>query len=174
LRRDPLGRLIDAVRNGEFDVAFVDSSATKQADLECHLFRSNEFAVYVTPGHPLAERDSIRLEELGSEPFIAIEQKSSMYIPFAQAAKANNVTRPFVEFVRERFDAGIEKDDRPVSEGINGFRHVGISVKNMDVSLAFYVQLLGLTMTSDRVSLDGGRFVGAGDTAVRICLLEIP
>ena len=61
-----------------------------------------------------------------------------------------------------------------MSEGITGFRHAGISVKNMDASLAFYVRLLGLTVLSDRVSPDGGRFVGAGDTAVRICLLAIP
>ena len=61
-----------------------------------------------------------------------------------------------------------------MSEGITGFRHAGISVQNMDASLAFYVRLLGLTMISDRVSPDGGRFVGAADAAVRICLLEIP
>lgn len=60
------------------------------------------------------------------------------------------------------------------SDGISGFRHTGISVRSMNASLAFYVRLLGLTVISDRVSPDGGRFVGAGDTPVRICLLAIP
>ncbi len=59
-------------------------------------------------------------------------------------------------------------------DGVTGYRHAGISVKNMEASLAFYVRLLGLTVISDRVSPDGGRFAGAGDTPVRICLLAIP
>lgn len=58
--------------------------------------------------------------------------------------------------------------------GIAGYRHAGVNVKNMDVALAFYQGLLGLELISDRVSEDGGRFIGAGDTPVRICLLGIP
>lgn len=57
---------------------------------------------------------------------------------------------------------------------IVGFRHAGINVKNMDVALAFYERLLGLELVSDRVSEDGGRFVGAGASPVRICVLRVP
>ena len=93
LRREPLARLVDSVRSGEFDVAFVDLPATaKLPDLECHPFREDEFVVYVTPGHHFSERTEIRLEDLGSEPFIAFEQESSMYGLFTQAAKAAGFT----------------------------------------------------------------------------------
>jgi catechol 2,3-dioxygenase-like lactoylglutathione lyase family enzyme len=61
-----------------------------------------------------------------------------------------------------------------MKNGIVGYRHAGVNVKDMDVSLAFYNGVLGLELISDRVSHDGGRFVGAGDTAVRICILGIP
>ena len=57
---------------------------------------------------------------------------------------------------------------------ISGFRHAGITVKDMDASLAFYVELLGLTVLSDRTSAEGGRAAGAVDASVRICLLGIP
>jgi lactoylglutathione lyase len=61
-----------------------------------------------------------------------------------------------------------------MKNGIVGFRHAGVNVKDMDVARAFYEQVLGLELISDRVSDDGGRFVGAGDTAVRICVLRVP
>ena len=61
-----------------------------------------------------------------------------------------------------------------MKNGIVGFRHAGVNVKNMEVALAFYGQLLGLELISDRISDDGGRFVGAGETPVRICVLRVP
>jgi lactoylglutathione lyase len=57
---------------------------------------------------------------------------------------------------------------------IAGFRHTGITVENMDAALAFYQGLLGLRLMMDRVSDDGGKFVGVRGASIRICVLEVP
>jgi catechol 2,3-dioxygenase-like lactoylglutathione lyase family enzyme len=57
---------------------------------------------------------------------------------------------------------------------IAGFRHTGITVKDMERALAFYGGLLGLTLSSDRISPDGGQFVGAPGASIRICVLDAP
>lgn len=57
---------------------------------------------------------------------------------------------------------------------IVGFRHAGITVEDMERSLAFYCGLLGLRATSDRISPDGGASVGAPGASIRICMLEVP
>jgi lactoylglutathione lyase len=57
---------------------------------------------------------------------------------------------------------------------VTGFRHAGVTVRDMNVSLAFYVEFLGLKLISDRRSSDGGRFIGFPEASARICLLEIP
>jgi len=57
---------------------------------------------------------------------------------------------------------------------IRGFRHTGITVRDMEKALVFYQGLLGLAVVSDRVVSDGGLFVGVDDVVTRICLLEIP
>jgi catechol 2,3-dioxygenase-like lactoylglutathione lyase family enzyme len=57
---------------------------------------------------------------------------------------------------------------------ISGFRHTGITVKDMDRALAFYCGVLGLVLGSDRLSPDGGQFVGAPGASIRICVLDAP
>ena len=56
---------------------------------------------------------------------------------------------------------------------ITGFRHAGISVADMEASLAFYRGVLGLVLVSDRVSPQGGRVAGV-EAEIRICVLEVP
>jgi catechol 2,3-dioxygenase-like lactoylglutathione lyase family enzyme len=57
---------------------------------------------------------------------------------------------------------------------IGGFRHTGIAVRDMDASLAFYRDVLGLTLVSDRVSAVAGEAVGAPGASARICVLAVP
>ena len=56
---------------------------------------------------------------------------------------------------------------------IIGFRHAGISVADMETSLAFYQGMLGLQLLSDRISPQGGRLAGV-EAEIRICVLEVP
>ena len=57
---------------------------------------------------------------------------------------------------------------------IGGFRHAGISVRDMDASLAFYRDILGLTVVSDRHSPVAGDAVGMPGCGARICVLAVP
>jgi catechol 2,3-dioxygenase-like lactoylglutathione lyase family enzyme len=68
----------------------------------------------------------------------------------------------------------MHRTDPRTHRPIGGFRHTGITVKDMDAALTFYHGLLGLDVVSDRMSKDGGKFVGAADASIRICLLALP
>ena len=57
---------------------------------------------------------------------------------------------------------------------IGGFRHAGIAVGDMEASLGFYRDVLGLRVLSDRVSARAGDAVGAPGCAARICVLAVP
>jgi catechol 2,3-dioxygenase-like lactoylglutathione lyase family enzyme len=65
------------------------------------------------------------------------------------------------------------------ASAVDGFFHVGVSVADMDGSLAFYRDVLGLEVVSDTVrtgaELDGVRkLVGVDPERVRITLLSVP
>jgi LysR family hydrogen peroxide-inducible transcriptional activator len=88
LRREPVGRLVEAVRSGQLDVAFIESGSSPQlGDLECHPIYLDEIVVFVPPYHSLATRTAIELPDLGTEPFIGYDPESSIYAPFAKACK---------------------------------------------------------------------------------------
>ena len=57
---------------------------------------------------------------------------------------------------------------------IGGFRHAGIAVGDMEASLGFYRDVLGLRVVSDRVSARAGDAVGAPGCGARICVLAVP
>lgn len=57
---------------------------------------------------------------------------------------------------------------------IGGFRHTGLAVRDMEASLAFYRDLLGMSVVSDRVSAVAGDSAGAPGCSARICVLAIP
>jgi catechol 2,3-dioxygenase-like lactoylglutathione lyase family enzyme len=56
---------------------------------------------------------------------------------------------------------------------IGGFRHAGIAVRDMETSLAFYRDVLGLPVVSDRISAVAGDAAGAPGCAARICVLAV-
>jgi DNA-binding transcriptional LysR family regulator len=90
LRREPSGKLIDYVRSGEHDVAFTDvPKSARLAGLVSHSFDVDEIVLAVPPTHELASRASVRLAELGNQPFVAHEIDSSIFESFNQEAKAS-------------------------------------------------------------------------------------
>lgn len=62
------------VRTGAVDIGFVNPSAVKGMDTE--IIKSGEFKAVFSSEHPLAKRNSVRLEELTDEPFLLLEEGS--------------------------------------------------------------------------------------------------
>jgi lactoylglutathione lyase len=60
--------------------------------------------------------------------------------------------------------------------GVAGFIHAGITVSDMERSLVFYRDLLGLSVVTDRVVPDDyvKQIVGMNPHAIRIAVLSIP
>ncbi len=59
------------IRNGAVDFGFVNPQAVK--GLETMVIKSGEFRAVVPPGHPLAVKEAVTLEDLAGEPFLLLE-----------------------------------------------------------------------------------------------------
>src|SRR5690606_29710355 len=59
---------------------------------------------------------------------------------------------------------------------ITGFWHAGLTVSSMERSLAFYRDLLGLEIVSDRTVREAGVLAVTGTAvgAIRVCMLRVP
>ena len=63
-------RLIDEVRTGRLDVAFVAGSTSAPADVSFHRLASEPMTLICTPEHPLNHGQELAWDNLGREPFI--------------------------------------------------------------------------------------------------------
>lgn len=70
LRQGSYSFLIDAVKNGELDLAFLGPVPKKESDLEAHILFAESISALVPIHHPLAERTSIALQELQNDNFV--------------------------------------------------------------------------------------------------------
>ena len=70
LRQQSSRELMEAVRVGVVDVAFVRSRPYDVEGLECCRCAEESFCIGVPPGHRLARAESVRLEELADEEFV--------------------------------------------------------------------------------------------------------
>lgn len=78
LHRHNLGTLTEKVNDGELDVIFtLESGLEKMSNLTWRPLFENHLQLVVSDQHPLAQRTSIRLEELTTEPFLALKRNES-------------------------------------------------------------------------------------------------
>lgn len=74
LRQGILTTLIKSVVNGEIDLAFVAPVPTDHDQVNGHILFTEEMMAVVPASHPLAEYDSIRLDQLHKEPFVMFRE----------------------------------------------------------------------------------------------------
>lgn len=76
LVEDKTVRLLPKLASGALDLAFVRPPAAKRPDIE-YEFLTNELAVVALPAdHPLATRDSVRVQDLEGQPLIVPSPRS--------------------------------------------------------------------------------------------------
>lgn len=91
LRREQMSKLIDGVRLGTLDLAFIDiAQPVVHSDLMCVAIDSSEIAVALPTTHPLATRSRLRLEELRDDSFVGYEEEASLHEILMLTAHAAN------------------------------------------------------------------------------------
>ncbi len=70
MRQGSYARLIDNVKSGTINIAFLGPVPTNDPDIEPHILFMENLSALVPSNHPLAERDSIYLSDLQNEQFV--------------------------------------------------------------------------------------------------------
>ena len=72
LHQGDYSSICDWVRTGAIDFGFVNPKAVK--GLETHIIKSGEFLAVFPVGHPLAEKETVSLQDLADEPYLLLEE----------------------------------------------------------------------------------------------------
>lgn len=70
LRQGSYAFLIDAVKNGEIDLAFLGPVPTKDPDLKARILFTESISALLPINHPLSERKSLSLSDLRNDSFV--------------------------------------------------------------------------------------------------------
>lgn len=70
LRQGSYSYLMDAVKNGEINLAFIGPIPKKAADIQADILFTESFSALVPVDHPLSGRKSLTLNELQDDPFV--------------------------------------------------------------------------------------------------------
>ncbi|MEW9668493.1 LysR family transcriptional regulator [Ammoniphilus sp. 3BR4] len=70
LRQGSYSYLMDAVKNGEINLAFIGPVPKKAPDIEADILFTESFSALVPADHPLSDRKSLSLIELQDDPFV--------------------------------------------------------------------------------------------------------
>lgn len=95
--------LIRDVTEREIDLAFISPLPERHDRVTGELLLTEELHAILPPGHPLADRSEIRLEELAGDPFVLFSEAYSLRsIVLAACERAG--FRPHIEFEGEETD----------------------------------------------------------------------
>lgn len=79
LRQGTYAFLIDAVRSGEIDLAFLGPVPTKEPDINAKILFTENLSALVPIHHPLANQKSIVLGDLRNDPFVLFPKDYILY-----------------------------------------------------------------------------------------------
>lgn len=83
--------LLGALQANEVDLT-ITGQPPQDADVVARRFMDNPLVVIAPPGHPLAERQSVGLEDLTAQPLVIREQGSGTRAALERLLEANNLT----------------------------------------------------------------------------------
>ncbi|WP_037607232.1 LysR family transcriptional regulator [Streptacidiphilus rugosus] len=95
LVEDASDRLVERVRAGELDLALTGLVGALPAGLGGHALVDERLIAAVPPGHPLAERDGVTLDELCGYPLVCMPQGTGIRAALDEACAARGL-RPLV------------------------------------------------------------------------------
>ncbi len=95
LVEDNSDRLVERVRGGALDLAFVGTTDPAPQGLESLTILSDRLIAAVPPGHPLADRMSTDMRELAAYPVVCMPEGTGLRAAFDQACAVAAV-RPYI------------------------------------------------------------------------------
>lgn len=108
----PLGKVIQEVQNGTSDIGIIFLSEMTEASLRRHFSSKNlEFHemkrirphVFLNKNHPLAQKNTISLEDLPAYPYVVFTKKDESSLQFSEEANLQqNITFPRIIYINDR------------------------------------------------------------------------
>ena len=95
LIEDNSDRLIERVRGGELDLAFVGTIEAQPQNLDSLVIINDRLIAAVPPGHALAQRTSVEMRDLAAYPIVCMPEGTGLRAAFDQAC-VNIGVRPYV------------------------------------------------------------------------------
>ena len=95
LVEDNSDRLVERVRGGELDLAFVGTTDTQPQGLDSLVIITDRLIAAVAPEHPLAQRAKIEMRDLAAYPIVCMPQGTGLRAAFDRACANENV-RPYI------------------------------------------------------------------------------
>ncbi|WP_055490387.1 LysR family transcriptional regulator [Streptomyces sp. TP-A0356] len=87
-----------ALRQGTFDIGFLMEAETRQQGLEIAVLAEEPLVLVGAPGHPLAQRDELSLDDLRTASILATEAGCSYRDLFEEELRGGVETVSFLEF----------------------------------------------------------------------------
>ncbi|MFI8299059.1 LysR family transcriptional regulator [Streptomyces nigra] len=104
LLEDSSDRLTEGVRDGTLDTALIGAAATAPEGLDALTVISERLVVAVPPGHPLARRRKVVLDDLTGHPIVCMPPGTGLRAVFDQACAARGL-RPTIALEAGAADA---------------------------------------------------------------------
>ncbi|MFG1948792.1 LysR family transcriptional regulator [Nonomuraea sp. NPDC048826] len=109
--------LVESVRAGTIDLALVGTGSAEHDGLDLMTIISESLVAAVPPGHPLADRPRVTLDELTSYPIICMPQGTGLRAVFDQGCQAAD-RYPVIAFQAGAADAIADLAARGLGVGI--------------------------------------------------------
>jgi LysR family transcriptional activator of glutamate synthase operon len=103
LRQGTVSHLIDDLLKGEIDLALVSPVPTDHPEVEGHILFTEEMMAILPPNHPLAGNATLRLEQLGNDPFILFRRGYTLRTIVVEACERAGF-KPKIAFEGEETD----------------------------------------------------------------------
>jgi DNA-binding transcriptional LysR family regulator len=95
LIEDNSDRLVERVRSGALDLAFVGTTDAHPQGVDSLVIISDRLVAMVPDGHPLARRTTIEMQDLAAYPIVCMPEGTGLRAAFDQACASEGV-RPYI------------------------------------------------------------------------------
>jgi DNA-binding transcriptional LysR family regulator len=95
LIEDDSDRLVERVRAGTADLALIGTADAEPQGVESLPIVRERLVAAVPPGHPLADRQRVTLEEIGAYPVVCMPEGTGLRAAFDRACAARGI-RPYI------------------------------------------------------------------------------
>lgn len=140
LVEDNSDRLVDRVRGGEIDLAFVGTTEARPHGLDALVIITDRLIAAVAPDHPLARQTTIEMRDLAAYPIVCMPAGTGLRAAFDKASASEGV-RPYIAM----------QATAPGTIADLAARGLGVAILSQSMAGAFADRLKALTIEDAEV-----------------------